>query len=475
MDDSISNPEQFKKLWNQIGDTLLDAYLNPEKHDVLKITSNIEERLNSPAQIPETGISQEEALAEATKLIFDGYCNVLHPRYYGYISPRPLPISLLGDILASGLNQTPGAWRAGPAATVIEKEVIQWIASFMGYTSENTQVPNGIITSGGTMANASALKLARDTIMGRDVQLKGLAINNQKPVFYMSYEGHFSIVKSLDFMGFGRDALRLVPTTPSGTIDTQELIAQIETDIRDGYLPLCVIGVAGTSATGVIDDLLTLAKIAKQYKMWFHVDAAAGGAFANLPLTKEQFSGLDYADSVTIDPCKWLFLSFGIGCLLVKNGTELYKSFNASGPYWEELAELDTFQMGFAGTRQWRSLGLWMTFKSLGIHGYWDLLTNNLKNSQYIAKRIMDDPRFELLLEPVLPVCCFRVVKPLKDMSLNATNKWIQRQIITQNRHYITILDWRGELYLRISINNYTNKISDLDALIDDILTLIHT
>ncbi|MDP3705153.1 MAG: pyridoxal-dependent decarboxylase [Legionellaceae bacterium] len=472
MVDLLNNPEQFKKMWQQVGETLLDAYTNPERHDVMNITPTLTQRRDSPDDIPKTGAKPNDVLAEATRLIFEGYCNVLHPAYYGYISPRPLPISLLGDILASGLNQTPGAWRAGPAATVIETEVIQWLAQFMGYPITSNKCPNGIITSGGTMANASALKLARDTIIGRETQFKGLAASTKQPVFYMSIEGHFSIVKSLDFMGFGRDALRLISTTPSGSIDIQELRSSIQTDLSNGFLPLCIIGVAGTSATGAIDDLAALAKVAQEHNIWFHVDAAAGGAFATLPMTKKLFYGLEFADSVTIDPCKWLFLSFGIGCLLVKDGTELYKSFNASGPYWEELDELDTFQMGFSGTRQWRSLGLWMAFKSLGVHGYWDLLSNNLNNAHYIASRISNEPSLELLSEPLLPVCCFRVIKEQPGMTLNATNKWVQRRIVAQNQHYITLLDWRGDSYLRISINNHTNHTSHLDALIDDILNL---
>lgn len=465
--------EQFKKMWLDVGETLLDAYANPECRDVLTITSSIEQRLISPSEIPMVGSAPLDVLSEATQLIFDGYCNVLHPSYYGYISPRPLQISLIGDILASGLNQTPGAWRAGPAATVIEKEVITWLAEFMGYPITSTQFPNGIMTSGGTMANASALKLARDTIMGREQQFVGLSAATKQPVFYMSVEGHFSILKSLDFMGFGRNSLRTIPTTSSGTIDLDVLKSNIETDLTNGLLPLCIIGVAGTSATGAVDDLAALAVLAKEHNMWFHVDAAAGGAFAKLPSTQTIFSGLECADSVTIDPCKWLFLSFGIGCLLVKDGIELYNSFHAGGPYWEELDELDTFQMGFSGTRQWRSLGLWMAFKSLGARGYWDLLENNVSNARYIASRVSEDQRLELLCEPLLPVCCFRVIQTLPGLTLNETNKWVQRTIVAKNKQYITLLDWHGITYLRISINNYTTNKTHLDELLTDILDLL--
>jgi L-2,4-diaminobutyrate decarboxylase len=474
MIDMQKDSHVFKKAWQYVGEVILNAYMKPENHNIINIDSVILDKLDFPESIPNIGDTTENILLEAVSLIFKGYCNVLNPSYYGYISPRPLLISILGDALASGLNQTPGAWRAGPSATVIEKEVLKWLAEFVGYNSINTgKFPNGIITSGGTMANASALKLARDIIMGRSVQFKGLSQFKKKPLFYMSIEGHFSISKSLDLMGFGRDSLRTISINKMGSIDLSILSKVINDDKSKGYLPLCIIGVAGTSSTGSIDDLNALANIAKEHKMWFHVDAAAGGVFAKLPMTSKMFSGIELADSITIDQCKWLFLSFGIGCLLVKDGKELYRSFNSSGPYWEEFNDLDTFQMGFSGTRQWRSLGLWMAFKSIGSDGYLELLENNLNNVHYIATIIKKEKKFELLLEPTLPVCCFRLIDPLPDMTINQTNKFIQQKIYELKEHYVTLLDWYGTIYLRISINNYINKTVHLDKLLISILNII--
>ena len=229
-------------------------------------------------------------------------------------------------------------------------------------------------------------------------------------------------------------------------------------------------GTAGTTATAAIDPLAELASLAKKFNMWFHVDGAAGGVFANLPETKHHFQGLIEADSVTLDPCKWLFVSFGIGCLLTKDGSQLVKSFQATSHYWEELSEPDFFQMGFPGTRQWRSLGLWMAFKQLGSQGYYDLLRHSLATITYLAQKVSNCQSLELLQEPILPVCCFRIRQNCQNLSLNSLNHLVQKKIAEKGQHYLTILEWKGETYLRVSINNFSTNSSHIDNLIETIL-----
>ncbi|MBC6417831.1 MAG: aminotransferase class V-fold PLP-dependent enzyme [Prochloron sp. SP5CPC1] len=449
---------------------LESAYNHPEKYQVLSSSHGLMNRLNNPQYLPQEGCEMGVIIEEAIATIFSGYCNVSHPQYYGYISPKPLPISLIGDLLASGLNQTPGAWRAGPAATVIEAETLQWISQFIGYENSIGKVPNGIFTSGGSMANASALKLARDKILGRDLQDRGLAVSKFQPTVYMSAEGHFSIWKALDFLGLGRNCLRRIAVDENGRINLNALQEQIKQDIQVGAKPICLVGTGGTSATGSVDNLDALGSVARDYDMWFHVDAAAGGVFANLPETREYFQGINLADSVTIDPCKWLFVPFGIGCLLTKDGSELVKSFQASSHYWEELSEPDLFQMGLPGTRQWRSLGLWMAFKHLGSNGYRQLLRNTRGTVFHLAEKVQSCEQLELLQQPTLPVCCFRIGNYPKHLSIDEINRLVQRAITETGKYYITLLDWRGSSYFRVSINNFRTNTQHIDSLIDAIL-----
>ncbi|RCJ19297.1 hypothetical protein A6770_32075 [Nostoc minutum NIES-26] len=450
-------------------EVLQQAYTNPEQYKVLTTNTQLNHRSLHPENLPQQGCEVSQVLEEAIQMIFSGYCNVSHPQYYGYISPKPLPVSIIGDLLASGLNQTPGAWRAGPAATAIEAETLSWLGQFIGYESNLEKVPNGIFTSGGAMANATALKLARDVVLGREWQAEGIFGIKHKPIVYLSVEGHFSIGKALDFLGFGRNCLRLIPVDETGRIALEALQVQIQKDIKHGYKPFCLIGTAGTSATGAVDSLDALARIATDYDMWFHVDAAAGGVFANLPETSKYFQGINLANSVTIDPCKWLFVPFGMGCLLTKQGSELVQSFQDGSHYWQELAELDLFQMGLPGTRQWRSLGLWMAFKHLGSDGYRQLLKNALQVALHLAESVLRFDCLELLQAPTLPVCCFRIKNYPGNLPLNEINKFIQKAITETGSHYPTLLDWRGKTYLRVSINNFSTNFDHVDSLIETV------
>ncbi|EGJ31393.1 MULTISPECIES: aminotransferase class V-fold PLP-dependent enzyme [Moorena] len=450
--------------------SLETAYTHPENHPVLSSPLELKQRWPQPQNLPQDGCDLSDIVDEAIKTIFSGYCNVSHPQYYGYISPKPLPISVLGDLLAEGLNQTPGAWRAGPAATVIEAETLCWLSQFIGYKQDVGKVPNGIFTSGGSMANASALKLARDTILGREVQDDGLVDSKFKPTVYISQEGHFSIWKALDFLGLGRTCLRRIEVGEDARIDLNKLEEQIQKDRQKGYKPICLVGTAGTSATASVDPLDSLAQVAKDYDMWFHVDAAAGGVFANIPETRQHFQGMNLADSVTLDPCKWLFVPFGIGCLLTKNGLELLKSFQATSHYWEDLSEPDLFQMGLPGTRQWRSLGLWMAFKHLGYNGYSKLLRNLLSVACHLAQAVKEHSSLELLQEPTLPVCCFRIGKSTQSLPLDTVNHLVQKLVVEKGQHYFTMLDWQEQTFFRVSLNNFTSNKHHVNSLISAIM-----
>ncbi len=468
-DSTNEQVESFVENGHKILTSLATAYNHPENYSVLSSSLELKQRLTNPKNLPQEGCDSSEIIEEAIKTIFSGYCNVSHPQYYGYISPKPLSISVLGDFLAEGLNQTPGAWRAGPAATVIETETLLWLSEFIGYKQNMGKIPNGIFTSGGSMANASALKLARDTILGREVQDKGLVDTRFKPTVYVSQEGHFSIWKALDFLGLGRNCLRRIQVGEDARIDLNKLEEQIQKDRQKGYKPICLVGTGGTSATGAVDPLDSLAQLASYYQMWFHVDAAAGGVFANIPETRQHFQGMNLADSVTLDPCKWLFVPFGIGCLLTKNGSELLKSFQASSHYWEDLSEPDLFQMGMSGTRQWRSLGLWMAFKHLGYNGYSKLLKNLLSVTFHLAEVVKQHSGLELLQEPTLPVCCFRIGNSGRLLPLDKLNHLVQSLVVEKGEHYFTILDWQDRTFFRVSLNNFQTEKHHLDSLIEAI------
>jgi len=464
---NLVESNEFQHLSGIVANYIANVYENANTRDVYIDDKHLAETSNDIPPLPLQGQLPEEVLNQAFSLLDSGFCNVQNSGYYGYISSRPLLLSLIGDFLASSLNQTAGAWRAGPAATVIENHTLKWIAEFIGYSTQPNE-PAGIITNGGTMANASALKLARDIKLGRAVQENGLDCSVQKPAIYLSEQGHFSIKKSLDFLGLGKNSLKIINVNEKGQMDLDVLTSAIESDIAAGFTPICIVATAGTTATGAIDDLQSLSQIAKKYAVWFHVDAAAGGVYGDHPLTKHHFLGMDLADSVTIDPCKWLFVPFGIGCLLVKEPKELFESFKITANYWEEKNELDFFQMSFPGTRQWRTLGLWMIFKSLGKNGYHQLLGNMLALKDYLVDKLDKSDTYEILENPLLPVCCFRFISksvPLS-LSLNDINTLLCSEINKNNKHHVTLMDYDDKVFLRVAFSNPEASTHTIDELL---------
>lgn len=394
---------------------------------------------------PEVGRPTDYLLNELFQKFEHNFCNVFSSSYFGYISPRPHPLGVIGDFLAAGVNQTPGAWRAGPAATKIELEVLGWFRQLFGLPTPDGDFPGGIFTGGGTIANLIALKLARDAA-DSDAQDHGIT---KKYRIYCSQDSHFSIDKSVDFLGIGKRNLVKIAVDSRGVINLDELKAAIELDVQNGCQPMAIIGTVGTTAIAVIEPLEEMASLAKEFQCWFHVDAAAGLSYAACDEIRKSMKGIELADSITFDPCKWMFMSFGVGCLLVKDGKKLFDSCSAGGGYWENKEELDLFQQNLYGTRQFRSLGIWMLLRGLGFSGYRKLLVNILECAALFRSLIKEDNRF-LLMESnsELPVICIR-----------ARRLGIEQQLvdICQNRNicYPTLLKWKNEDHIRFAFSNY--------------------
>lgn len=441
-------------------------------YPALSWQADLPTRLKQVHAVPETGQPLQQVIDAALDRIEAGYCNVAHPLYLGYISPKPLMESVVGDFIAAALNQTSGAFRAGPAATRIEYETLHWLRNFLTLPSLPEGQIGGIFTSGGSMANLSALKLARDQAIG-DCTASGLAAAvgaagaagaAARRLIYMSCEGHFSIIKAADMLGLGRESVRLIKTGPAGRIDLEALQHTILQDRRDGHLPLCIIGVAGTSASGAIDDLAALANLASEHGVWFHIDGAAGLAMAALPEARAMFAGMERADSIAFDPCKWMFTAFGLGCLFLKDSRHLRDSFDVIGHYWQDLEELEYFRLGFYGTRQWRSLGLWFCLCSLGAGGYRTLLGRLVENAAALRQALLGHGGFELLPNQNLPVVCFRP-RASADLA-DARARELQQRINDSGQAYLTLLDWRGQTWLRAAFNNYSTGLADVQQLV---------
>ncbi|MEJ7617440.1 MAG: pyridoxal-dependent decarboxylase [Pyrinomonadaceae bacterium] len=258
--------------------------------------------------LPQLGQSAEEILRQFTERVAPQAMNIASPRYYGLFNPTPLPIAVWADALCSALNQNEAAWRNSPSASMVEAQVIRWLCELVGYNG----AAFGTLTSGGSEANLVGLKCARDRA-GAGVRQHGVRAAIGDLTVYTSELGHYSLDKSVDILGLGRKHLRLIRTDESFHLDAPALVAQIERDVREGYTPCCIAAAAGATSNGVIDGLEELAHIARRYDLWLHVDAAYGGALAFSPKYRGLLRGLELADSITVDPHKWMFVPFACG------------------------------------------------------------------------------------------------------------------------------------------------------------------
>jgi glutamate/tyrosine decarboxylase-like PLP-dependent enzyme len=353
--------------------------------DSRKVTSegtpaNLQEIFAEP--LPEEGIGDEEIFARYSRDVLAHAMQVASPRYFGQFNPTPLPIGVWADALSSSLNQNAGAWRNGPTSAMIEARVLRWLCDLIGYGPESF----GVLASGGTEANLIALKCARDRAH-QDAVRNGLRSAAGDLVVYASEQVHFSVERSLDILGLGRNSIRKIETDKTFHIRADKLEQQIKADRAAGRIPCCVIGVAGTTSTGVIDPLEELNQIATEHGCWYHVDAAYGGPLAFSEKHRDKLKGIETADSITFDPHKWMFVPFACGAVLVRDGGRVLRDgFDITPEYLNEDrggtdVEFDFFRYGQMGTRRFNSLKLWMALKFMGRRGYAEVIEHQISDS----------------------------------------------------------------------------------------------
>ncbi|MBA2526757.1 MAG: aminotransferase class V-fold PLP-dependent enzyme [Pyrinomonadaceae bacterium] len=422
--------------------------------------------------LPENGTGLDEILARFTSDIAPHAMGVPSPRYYGQFNPTPLPIGVWADALCSALNQNAGAWRNGPTSAMIETRVMRWLCDLIGYGPQSF----GTLASGGSEANLMALKCARDNAHAGVVHA-GVRAAPTDLIIYASEQCHYSIVKSADILGLGRDGLRKIPTDNRFHVQTDLLRAEIERDREAGRLPCCVIGIAGATSTGVIDPLTELATIARENNCWFHVDAAYGGTLAFSDQHKSKLQGIEEADSITFDPHKWLFVPFACGALLVREGGRVLRdAFDISPEYLSEDrggADIayDFFRYGQMGTRRFNSLKLWMALKFMGRSGYEEVIERQISLTQYLAGRIDELSEFQRLGEVETAVCCFKF---LPETARNATGEdqdhlqlRLQQQIERSGEAFITTTVLHGRRAMRVNINSFLTERRHVDDLLE--------
>jgi len=423
-------------------------------------------------ELPENGIGLDEILARFSSDIATHAMGVPSPRYYGQFNPTPLPIGVWADALCSALNQNAGAWRNGPTSAMIEARVMRWLCDLIGFGPGSF----GTLASGGSEANLIALKCARDKAHAGIVN-QGVRTVSGELVFYASEQSHYSVVKSADILGLGRESLRKIPTDERFHVQTDTLRTEIERDRKAGRIPCCIVGVAGATSTGVIDPLPELATIARENDCWFHVDAAYGGALAFSDRFRSKLKGIEEADSITFDPHKWLFVPFACGAVLVRDGGRvLREAFDISPEYLNEDRggadiEYDFFRYGQMGTRRFNSLKVWMALKFMGRKGYEEVIERQIGLTEYLASRIDQLSEFQRLGEVETAVCCFKFLpestRKASGEDQDRLQMRLQQQVERSGEAFITTTVLNGRRAIRVNINSFLTERRHVDDLLE--------
>lgn len=464
----------FRALGHRLVDTLADLLESLPRRPVTRNESPSEVRtaLDLNGALPEAGTEPGVLLEQTASLLFDHSLFNGHPRFFGYITSAPAPIGILGDFLASAVNPNVGAWMLSPAATEIEGQTVRWIASFIGYP----ETCGGLLVSGGNMANMVCFMAARAAKAGWNLREQGVAAGGRPLRVYGSAETHTWIQKAADLSGLGSSSIRWIPPDMDLRMDVDELRRQIEADAASGDVPCMVIGTAGSVGTGAVDPLPAIAAICREYGLWFHVDGAYGGFAAAVHEAPDDLRALSVADSVAVDPHKWLYAPLEAGCALVRDADALRNAFAYHPPYYHfEERATNYVDYGPQNSRGFRALKVWLAMKHAGAAGYRQMIADDIHLSRAMAEAVRRHPELQLFTQ-ALSITTFRFVP--EDQRERVGDDEVERHLDALNRELLDRLQRGGETFvsnalvggryvLRACIVNFHTTLADVEAVPD--------
>lgn len=464
--------EAFARAGHRMVDRIADLLRTLPERSVIPGESPDEVRriLDAERSLPGKGADAEELLERATEMLVEHSLYNGHPRFFGYITAAPAPVGILGDLLASAVNPNVGGWMLSPMASEIEAQTVRWIAELLGFPAGG-----GILTSGGNVANMLGFWAARAARAGWSVRESGMRAEGGVQLrVYGSAGTHTWIQKAADLSGTGSDAMRWIATLPDQRMDVSALRAQIEADLAAGDRPLMVVGTGGSVSTGAVDDLPALRALCDEYDLWFHVDGAYGGFAAASPFAPDELRGLSLADSVAVDPHKWLYAPLEAGCTLVRDPEALLNAFSYRPPYYSLEEEVNNyFEHGIQNSRGFRALKVWLQLQQAGRDGYERMISEDIELARRFHDIVSGHPELEAFTHG-LSITTYRYVPAdLRDRLgeaeveayLSELNQAVQDRMDKEGRAFVSnaILDDR--YLLRMCIVNFRTALGDVEAL----------
>ncbi|TMD61590.1 MAG: aspartate aminotransferase family protein [Chloroflexi bacterium] len=472
------SPSEFRKAGYRLIDQVAELLCTlPERPVAPNETPAALRALLGSHSLPEQGRDASSLLDEAADLLFNHSAFNGHPRFMGFITSSAAPIGALGELLAAAVNPNVGSSLLAPIASEIEAQVVRWIAEMVGYLRDC----GGLLVSGGNMAICVCFLAARKAKASWDVRTDGMNTEQSRRLrVYTSSETHTWIQKATDMFGLGTDAIRWVPVDEKLRMDTTVLRKQIQEDREAGDLPFLVIGTAGTVSTGAVDPLPELAGICQEYGLWFHVDGAYG-ALAAILLNEgddevpADLRGIREADSVAVDPHKWLYAPLEAGCALVREAGHLRDAFSYHPPYYnfdeDSTASINYYEYGPQNSRGFRALKVWLALLQAGREGYADMICDDIQLAQELYRVVETQTELQAFTQG-LSITTFRYVPPdlmpgpqESEHYLNALNAELLTRLQKSGEAFLSNAVIGETFVLRACIVNFRTSLEDIEAL----------
>ena len=464
--------EAMRALGHQMVDDLIDYWAGIREQKIWRpIPDEVKQVFDLP--IPEQGQSPEEVYREFKEYIFPYNKGNVHPRFFAWIQGTGTPMGTFGDLLASGMN--PNTAIGEHSAMYVDRQVVNWCKQLMNFPAE----ASGILVSGGSMANITALTVARNSFGEEKIRQRGLKAASGQLLIYCSVETHSCIQKAAEIIGLGTDAVRKIGVNERFELDVQLLKEQLEDDLQAGFLPFCLVGTAGTVNTGAIDPMVELLEISRAYGLWFHVDGAYGALAKLDPIYASALRAIEEADSLAFDLHKWLYVPYEVGCTLIRDAKKHRDSFAITPNYLLQEKRglsggLDSINnYGFELSRGFKALKVWMSIKEHGRAKYAAMIAQNNRHAAYLAALVEQNPYLELTAPLSMSITCFRMIQPgWGEEALQMLNKEILLRLQEEGIASPSSTILNGKYTLRVANTNQRTRKEDMELLVREVLRL---
>ena len=468
--------EEFRQLGHRVVDDMTD-YMRDLRENPGWLQGPAGRREHFDSSAPQNSQPVNEVYDEYLRYVHPYTLGISHPRFWGWVGGSGVPMCMIAEMIAAATNTPSGAF-SYLSPNYVENQIINWFKKMFGYPAESS----GLLTSGCSASNLIALAVARNTKAGFDLRQDGLRSAPRNMVLYTSSEAHSSIQKAVELLGLGGGNLRKIPVNDSLQIDIRALKDAVYHDKGTENFPFCIIGAAGTTNTGAVDDLEALADFCQEEDLWFHVDGAFGAWAAIAPESKHLVAGMERADSLAFDLHKWMYLSYAVGCVLIRDKECHRRTFSLTPTYLAHgegergLTGMDIpwlSDYGFQLSRGFPSLRVWMTIKEHGVKKFGRVIQQNIDQAHYLAGLVEAAPELELALPVSLNIACFRYRSDgVSDETLDEINKQIEIELQEQGISIPSTVVFNGRKYLHVAITNHRSQRADFDLLVEEVLRL---